>query len=166
VGSEAVHHLSRDAAWDGLAAAGLSSGADITLSQSFYEEYHAGLTVLAELNRKWPCCTATAIANHLYLTEGILASQQDVLGLHLAAAGDDGASIPDLLEVASSGFAGTRISAFWPVADLSLPGIVTGLRLPGGAHASLLLTGGVCVSWGSILPVFGQAEEGWWLEWR
>jgi len=115
----------------------------------------------------WPCCAATAIAAHLYVTCGILASEDDIMALHYAAGGDgDGAYIPDLLEVASSGFAGTRISRFFPVWDVSLPGIVAGLRLPGGTHAALLLPRGACVSWGSILPVTGTVTEAWHAEWE
>jgi hypothetical protein len=124
------------------------------------------LPSLAAANRVWPCCTATAIAAHLYVTCGILASEDDIMALHLAAGGEDGAYIPDLLEVASSGFAGTRISRFFPVWDVSLPGIVAGLRLPGGTHAALLLPRGACVSWGSILPVTGTVTEAWHAEWE
>jgi hypothetical protein len=120
---------------------------------------------LAAANEDWPCCAATAIATHLYVATGIVASYEDVVSLHLAAGGEQGALIPELLEVASSGFAGTRLSGFGHVDDLSLPGTVAGLRLPGGTHAALILSRVACVSWGRVLPVTGELEESWWLEW-
>jgi hypothetical protein len=122
--------------------------------------------ILAETNMAESCCVATAIACHLYAWTGILASQDDITGLHLAAGGESGAYIPDLLEIASSsGFAGTRIERFRPVRELWLPGIVAGSRLPSGTHATLILSSGVWVSWGLVQPVSGELEEGWQIEW-
>lgn len=121
--------------------------------------------ILAETNRTLASCAATALAYSLYQQTGIMASHEDVLALHDAAGGDDGALIPELLEVASSGFAGARIARFWPVEDLSLPGAIAGLRLPGGSHAALVLSGAACVTWGRILPLAG-VEEAWWAEWE
>jgi hypothetical protein len=129
-------------------------------------EYHAGLASIGEANWEWPCCTATAVATHLYLTRGILATAEEILALHAACTGPGGAVISDVLDQASSGFAGARLAQFWPVAGRDLPGTITGLRLPSGMHASLSLPGGVCVSWGHIVPVPGELEEAWWIEWE
>lgn len=137
------------------------------------EEYHSltqtarDLMVIARANRAEPCCAATTLATHLYIMRGIIASEDEVLALHLAAAGgEEGAYLSDLLEVASSGFAGTRITRFWRVDDPGLPGIVARLQLPGGTHAALMLGGAACVSWGRVLPVAGECEEAWWAEWE
>jgi len=126
------------------------------------------LMILAEANRDSPCCAATAIATHLYLFRGIMATADDILALHAAGGGDGthGALLPDLLELASGGFAGTRIASFFPVEDDTLPGLVTGLRLPGGAHAVLSLGGAACVSWGQVVPATGRDGEAWWAEWE
>jgi hypothetical protein len=130
-------------------------------------EYHVGLAGLKTVNTYWDCCAATAVAWSLFTERGIIATYEDVLALHLAAGGDDGAYIPDVLDiVASGGLAGARVGRFWPVTDLTIPGIVAGLRLPRGTHSTLILAGGRCVSWGSIQPVTGVLEEGWWIEWE
>jgi len=121
--------------------------------------------LLAGANQVYPCCAATAVACHLYAQTGIIASQGDVLSLHHEAGCPGGAYIPELLEIASSGFAGARIRRFWPLGELILPGAIAGLRLPGGSHAVLALSGAACVTWGHIAPLTG-VEETWWAEWE
>jgi hypothetical protein len=144
----------------GLAVCHLSVSAVAAVSQAACD-----FMILAEANEDTPCCAATALAYSLYVQTGIMASNEDVLALHKAAGGDDGALIPELLEIASSGFAGTRVARFWPLEDLDLPGSIAGLRLPGGSHAALVLSGAACVTWGRIAPLAG-AEEAWWAEWE
>jgi hypothetical protein len=124
------------------------------------------LSLIGAANRDWPCCTATAVAAHLYVTTGAVATREQILALHDEAGGDGGAHIRDVLEVCSSGFAGTRVMRFWPVGDWDLPGTVAGLRLPGGTHAALILSGVACVSWGRVLPVYGEVTEAWWCQWQ
>lgn len=114
-----------------------------------------------------PVCAVTAVANHLLAVTGIIAGDDDMLGLHELAGGDSGATIEDILDAAMHcGLAGRRLARFG-AADRACPGTVTGLAMTGGGyHAVLVAPAGMMVSWGMVLPQVGSPAESWWLDWE
>ena len=114
-------------------------------------------------NDRYLTCAATAVANSLLLATGKRVSDEDVLGLHEAAAGspDAGASVLSVLEAAQAwGLGGHR-----PRRD-SRSGIrILETALPGGIHA-VLLADGFTVTWGQAAKtVAGQVIAAWEIDW-
>jgi hypothetical protein len=120
-------------------------------------------------NDRYLTCAAAAVANSLLLATGQRLSDEEVLGLHVAAAGSAQApaSVLGVLEAAQErGFGGARPAAReQPVRSLakaaSLPEptdagrprtLILELALPGGIHA-VLLADGFAVTWGDEVPV-------------
>jgi len=110
-----------------------------------------------------PVCAAVAVAEHLYATTGVVASDADILVL---AGRCGGGCLGDYLEAAATvGLGGLRVSRFWPCDDdLIIPGLVYGVQMRDGYHAVLAVPDGV-VSWGMILPRLGVPTEAWHVEW-
>lgn len=109
-------------------------------------------------------CSAAAIAANLWLRYGISVPDAEVAAAHAAGNGVLG----DVLDfIAGRGFGSARLAAHWPFSPggRALAGSVLGLRLPQGRHAVVALTSDACLSWGSVIPVCGEVEEAWWLEW-
>jgi hypothetical protein len=112
-----------------------------------------------------PTCATAAVANHLYATAGIAASDRQLLALHELAGGDDGARIETVLEAAvHHGLAGIRLASFGLAEDWE-PGLVCGIATGRGYHAVLAHPYGM-VSWGLLLPRSGTLGEAWELEWE
>ena len=111
-----------------------------------------------------PVCYAVAIANHLLAATGIAASDTDILALHKLAGGDEGATISLALEAAGAhGLAGVKLAAFEP-GDEIFPCMVVGVQTRRGYHAALSHPYGL-ISWGLLMPRFGEPEEAWTLDW-
>lgn len=128
--------------------------------------HHQGVPVLwiAGCTDGLPVCYATAIANHLLAVTRIEASDAEILKLHSHAGGDGGSTLDNALEAAAyHGLAGVRLTSFG-MADEILPGMVVGVQTRRGYHAVLSHEYGI-VSWGLLLPRFGEPQEAWILEW-
>lgn len=116
-----------------------------------------------------PACGPVALAEHLALFTGMHLAGEDVLALHNRAGA---VPLAELLErVAAEGMAGpdTKLAHYEPCdPGTAVPGLIYGVNLPGiGYHAVLLHPDGVRMqSWGQVLPLAGQPEEAWWLEWE
>ena len=114
-------------------------------------------------NDRYLTCAATAVANSLLLATGKRVSDEDVLGLHVAAAGspDAGASVLGVLEAAQAwGLGGYR-----PRRDDRSGIAILETALPGGIHA-VLLADGFTVTWGQAVPAFpGQVLAAWSITW-
>jgi hypothetical protein len=111
-----------------------------------------------------PVCYAVAIANHLLAATGIAASDADILALHDLAGGDNGATIDLALEAAAEyGLAGVKLASF-EMGDEIIPGMVVGVQTRRGYHAVLSHPYGL-ISWGLLMPRFGEPEEAWGLDW-
>ncbi len=109
-------------------------------------------------------CAPSAIAEHLYATTGIVASDDAILGL--AARVPNGHLGDYLAEATAGGLTGVRLAGFWRCdEELFVPGLVYGVELPGGYHAVLSHPAGV-VSWGLLLPWMGVPAEAWQLRWE
>jgi hypothetical protein len=115
-------------------------------------------------NDQRPTCVSVAVANHLLESTGIAATDAMILKLHEYAGGDDGATIPTVLEAASCyGLAGIKLSSYG-MANEILPGLVCGIETRRGYHAALSHPYGL-VSWGFVMPHFGEPQEAWALNW-
>jgi hypothetical protein len=100
-------------------------------------------------NDRYATCAAAAVANSLLLATGIRAGDEDVLALHVAAAGHPGtpASVLGVLEAAlEHGLAGWPLTGFGPGSGIAE------ISLPGGLHA-VALGDGFAVTWGNAVPV-------------
>jgi hypothetical protein len=143
-------------------------------------------------NDRYADCAATAVANSLLACTGLRASDEDVLRLHMAAAGDPdaGASIAGILRAtADLGLAGTG-PASCELLDAGEPlagdGLILDLDLaetqlledawdwdpdPGwGMHAAVLF-GGSLITWGGAVPVTAgflelQVAAAWRVTWE
>jgi hypothetical protein len=130
-------------------------------------------------NDEYLTCAAAAVANSLLLATGQRLSDEDVLGLHVAAAGslDVEASVLGVLEAASGrGLGRVRPAKFQPLAPKlgtaaarSKFACILELALPGGTHA-VLLGDGFAVTWGRAVPVTPaflehQAVAAWAVTW-
>ena len=129
-------------------------------------------------NDRYQTCAAAAVANSLLLATGQRLSDEDVLGLHVAAAGslDEPASVLGVLE-ALSGAAAGLVSTLHPC-GLALFGsclvrgrtpLIVELSLPGGIHA-VALGDGFAVTWGDAVAVdtaflAQQAVAAWQIDW-
>jgi hypothetical protein len=132
-------------------------------------------------NDRYATCVAAAVANSLLLATGQRASDEDVLGLHVAAAGrlDAEASVRGVLLHAPE-LVGEAVQPHWRVleqpvwdaeaAHVAVPAtppgeparfpfaavhdasVILELALPGGRHAALL-GDGFAVTWGEAVPV-------------
>ena len=137
-------------------------------------------------NDRYETCAAAAVANSFLMATGQRLSDEDVLGLHVAAAGhlDLPASVLGVLEAAQThGLAGEH-PAF---VDLLTSGnviresrnrrsvarrapLVVELALPGGVHA-VLLADGFAVTWGDEVAVDAaflaqRTVAAWRITWR
>lgn len=111
-----------------------------------------------------PVCAAVAAAASLQAWTGIIASAAEVWELYLRA-GET--SIAATLEaVAEHGLAGARLESFQAADPCYLaPGLLYGVQLAIGYHAVLSAPGGM-LSWGNVIPLAGEPEEAWLLEWK
>ncbi len=116
-------------------------------------------------NDCWPSCAAAALANHLILSSGLRASEEEILALHLAAGGSP--AIGEILEAAQEhGLAGAQLAEFWPLPDgCAMPGAIAGISMP-LAHAVLLAPHEMMISWGQEMPLRSEVEESWWAQWK
>lgn len=115
-------------------------------------------------NDELPTCTVVAIANSLLAATGITAADADILGLYELAGGSDGTTISTALDAAAeAGLAGIHLVRY-EIADVITPGMVVGVQTRRGYHAVLSHLFGL-VSWGMVLPHFGEPQEAWELEW-
>jgi hypothetical protein len=110
-----------------------------------------------------PVCAAVAVAEHLLAAAGVFASDADILGLAVRAAGG---CLPDYLaEAAAGGLAGRRLLGFWPCdPGLLVPGLLYGVQFRQGYHTVLAHPLGM-ISWGMLMPVTGVPTEAWYLDW-
>jgi hypothetical protein len=131
-------------------------------------------------NDRYTDCAAAAVANSLLACTGLRASDEDILRLHLAAAGDPdaGASIAGVLRAATDlGLAGAGPASCELLGEdepLDEDGLILDLDLaeaqllegtwdwdpaPGwGMHAAVL-TGGSVITWGGAVPVTAEFLE-------
>lgn len=110
-----------------------------------------------------PVCAAVAAAASLQQWTGITASLADIWELYLRA-GESTLAVT-LEAVAEHGLAGARLESFQEIDPCYLaPGLLYGIRLAAGYHAVLSAPGGM-LSWGSVIPLAGEPEEAWLLEW-
>ena len=138
-------------------------------------------------NDRYETCAAAAFANALLLATGTRLSGEEVLGLHVAAAGslDAAASVLGVLEAAqASGLISERARGFGPLRLLAgctrasahlapaaaLTPLIVELAVPGGIHA-VALADGFAVTWGRAVPVTQaflerQAVAAWHPTWR
>lgn len=110
-----------------------------------------------------PACGAVAVAASLQAWTGLTVPAAGVWDLYLKA-GET--SIENVLGVvADTGLAGWRLAAFEP-ADPGIfhPWLLYGLQLAHGYHAVLATASGM-LSWGMELPLAGEPQEAWMLEW-
>ena len=124
-------------------------------------------------NDIYPTCSAVAVASHLTYATGIVLSDNAIWRLHKQAGGseDGSVSIEAILQVASSywgsGFMRQAKLRNFCRADLNVlvSGLVVGISLPHDGHAVLTQPDGI-VSWGRLMPPFGEPGEAWALEWE
>lgn len=111
-----------------------------------------------------PVCGPVAIAEHLFASTGVYASDEQILDLYTRT---PGGCLADYLEQATTGgLAGVRLARFWECDDgLAVPGLVYGVRFRTGYHAVVLGDAGM-ISWGMLLPVTGRPLEAWALNWE
>jgi hypothetical protein len=111
-----------------------------------------------------PVCAAVAAAASLQAWTGLIASPAEIWELYRRA-GE--ATIAATLEaVAGYGLAGASLESFREIDPCCLaPGLVYGIQLAAGYHAVLSAPGGM-LSWGSVIPLAGEPEEAWLLEWK
>lgn len=124
----------------------------------------AAITLEGSWLHSLPVCAAVAAAASLQAWTGILAGTADIWELYLRAGETTIAATLEAL--AEHGLAGARLESFQP-ADLSYPapGLIYGIQLAIGYHAVLSAPGGM-LSWGSVIPLAGEPEEAWLLEWK
>jgi hypothetical protein len=111
-----------------------------------------------------PVCAAVAVAASLMYQTGAEPDPRETWALHKLA----GAStIAGVIEAAAyRGLGGWRIAAFCPWdPDVQLDGLVYGIQLAIGYHAVLTVPGGM-FSWDTVLPLAGEPEEAWLIEWE
>ena len=131
-------------------------------------------------NDLYPTCAAAAVANSLLLATGKRVSDEDVIGLHVAAAGslDAEASMLAVLEATpgTGTFSRLRWQAengvgngrkIYPAAPTPL---ILEIALPGGIHA-VLLADGFAITWGRAVPVTPaflkqRVIAAWTVKWR
>ena len=120
-------------------------------------------------NDRYQTCAAAAVANSLLLATGQRLSDEDVLGLHVAAAGSLGApaSVLGVLEAAQRH--GLPCGFDEGKADISPHALILELALPGGIHA-VALGDGFAVTWGDAVAVdtafpAQQAVAAWRIDW-
>jgi hypothetical protein len=124
-------------------------------------------------NDLYPTCSAVAVASHLFAASGIMMPDEEIWHLHRLAGGtaDDGVPIEDVLEAAREyPVRGTALQArlrsfFRTDLNVIAPGLIVGISLPHDGHAVVTQPGGM-VSWGWLLPLNGEPEEAWALEWE
>lgn len=113
-----------------------------------------------------PVCAAVAVAEHLAIWTGAYVPDESVLALHEIV---QPATLADVLEYAAAeGFPGTGEKlAHFERCDpgFVVPGLIYGIQLPEGYHAVVARSSGM-TSWGQIMPLAGEPEEAWWLEWE
>jgi hypothetical protein len=115
-------------------------------------------------NDQLPTCGTVAVANQMLSTTGIIPSDADILILHEHAGGNDGATIENVLEAAGHhGLAGVKLASYGTSEDI-WPGMVVGVQTRRGYHAVLSHEYGL-ISWGLLMPRFGEPGEAWALEW-
>jgi hypothetical protein len=110
-----------------------------------------------------PVCAAVAVAASLQRLTGTGADPREIWALHKLAGRT---SIEAVIEAAAEhGLAGHRITGFWPLdPGLLLDGLVYGVQIQQGYHAVLGVPGGM-LSWDTVLPLSGEPEEAWAIEW-
>lgn len=130
-------------------------------------------------NDRYQTCAAAAVANSLLLATGQRLSDEEVLGLHVAAAGhlDAPASVLGVLEAAAG--IGTFSRLRWQAENGVGKGLknyppgptplILELPLPGGIHA-VALGDGFAVTWGDAVAVdtafpAQQAVAAWRIDW-
>jgi hypothetical protein len=120
-------------------------------------------------NDQYLTCAATAVANSLLLATGQRLSDDEVLSLHLAAAGslDAEASVQGVLEAAQR--FGLACGFDEGKADINPHALILELALAGGIHA-VVLGDGFAVTWGQAVPVSTafldwQAVAAWRVTW-
>lgn len=124
-------------------------------------------------NDIYPTCSALAVASHLQAALGIAMTDNDIWVLHTLAGGDvsTGTSIESVLEAAGTYWLKqdgqqARLRSFCQADEnVLVSGLVVGLSLPHDGHAVLTQPGGM-VSWGRLMPLAGEPEEAWALEWE
>jgi len=124
-------------------------------------------------NDLYPTCAAAAVANSLLLATGKRVGDDDVLGLHLAAAEslEAEASVLAVLEAAqeSGHVQAFRSNLEFGGPQFKVPSILE-IALPGGIHA-VLLADGFAITWGRAVPVTPAFLEqrviaAWTVKWR
>ena len=115
-------------------------------------------------NDQLPTCGTVAVANQLLATTGVVSSDAQILELHERAGGDDGATIMTVLEAAAEyGLTGIKLASYGMSEDI-WPGMVVGVQTRRGYHAVLSHQYGL-ISWGLLMPRFGEPQEAWHLTW-
>ena len=120
-------------------------------------------------NDRYQTCAAAAVANSLLLATGQRLSDEDVLGLHVAAAGSLGAPASVLCVLEAAQRHGLPCSFDEGKADINPHGLIVELALPGGIHA-VALGDGFAVTWGDAVSVdtafpAQQAVAAWRIDW-
>lgn len=115
-----------------------------------------------------PCCAAAAVANSLLACTGWRVTDEQVIALHVKAAGSllGAASIEDVLMIlAEEGLAGMIPSAMTP--GVLGHGAIAGLSVPGWEPHAVAVTDHGVISWGAGLNggLLAHADEAWQLTW-
>lgn len=121
-------------------------------------------------NDRYQTCAAAAVANSLLLATGQRLSDEDVLGLHVAAAGSLGAPASVLCVLEAAQRHGLPCGFDEGKADISPHALILELALPGGIHA-VALGDGFAVTWGDAVSVdtafpAQQAVAAWRIDWQ
>lgn len=125
----------------------------------------AGPWITAGNDEGVPCCTAVAVANHLYISTGLCLTDEQVWMLHAAAGSED---VRDVLKAASSGelWDNVILEHYVQVPASEKGALVIGFPTPRGYHTALLLPDDTMASWGESLELPDTIEEAWALQWQ